>query len=131
MRHKKQFLDNDKFALHAGIELLEVTSGGAKVKMDVKPFHINGVGLVHGGALFTLADFAFAAAANSHEETAVAINASISFLKGVKAGTLFAEAGEISNSRKISVYSIRVTDEHDTLVATFQGMAYKREARKL
>jgi len=126
MTLKKHFLDNDKFALHAGIELLEVTSGGAKVKMDVKPFHINGVGLVHGGALFTLADFAFAAAANSHEESAVAINASISYLKGVKAGTLYAVAEELSNSRKISVYSIRVTDEHDTLVATFQGMAYKK-----
>jgi acyl-CoA thioesterase len=126
MTLKKHFLDNDKFAQYAGIELLEVTSGGAKVKMDVKPFHINGVGLVHGGALFTLADFAFAAAANSHEESAVAINASISYLKGVKAGMLYAVAEELSNSRKISVYSIRVTDEHDTLVATFQGMAYKK-----
>jgi acyl-CoA thioesterase len=94
--------------------------------MEVKPFHINGVGLVHGGALFTLADFAFAAAANSHEEVAVAINASISYLKGVKAGTLYAEAEEISNSRKISTYSIRVTDSSGQLIALFQGMAYKK-----
>jgi len=128
MKHEKNFLHNDKFALHAGIELLEVTSGGAKVKMEVKPFHINGVGLVHGGALFTLADFAFAAAANSHEEVAVAINASISYLKAVKSGTLYAEAEEISNSRKISVYSIKITDEQNELVAMFQGMAYKKGA---
>jgi acyl-CoA thioesterase len=126
MPYLKQFLNDDKFALHAGIELLEVKSGTAKVRMEVQPFHINGVGLVHGGALFTLADFAFAAAANSHEEVAVAINASISYLKGVKGGTLFAEAEEISNSRKISVYSIKVTDEAGQLIATFQGMAYKK-----
>ena len=126
MEHAKQFLNDDKFALHAGIELLEVKSGTAKVRMEVQPFHINGVGLVHGGALFTLADFAFAAAANSHEEVAVAINASISYLKGVKGGTLFAEAEEISNSRKISVYSIKVTDEAGQLIAPFQGMAYKK-----
>jgi len=126
MEHAKQFLNDDKFALHAGIELLEVKSGTAKVRMEVQPFHINGVGLVHGGALFTLADFAFAAAANSHEEVAVAINASISYLKGVKGGTLFAEAEEISNSRKISVYSINLTDEAGQLIATFQGMAYKK-----
>jgi len=126
MSYAKQFLNDDKFALHAGIELLEVKSGTAKVRMEVQPFHINGVGLVHGGALFTLADFAFAAAANSHEEVAVAINASISYLKGVKAGTLYAEAEEISNSRKISVYSIKVTDESGQLIATFQGMAYKK-----
>ena len=129
MEYAKQFLNDDKFALHAGIELLEVKSGTAKVRMEVKPFHINGVGLVHGGALFTLADFAFAAAANSHEEVAVAINASISYLKGVKAGTLYAEAAEISNSRKISVYSIRVTDDAGQLIAMFQGMAYKKAQR--
>ena len=126
MSHTKQFLNNDKFAQHAGIELLEVKSGTAKVRMEVKPFHINGVGLVHGGALFTLADFAFAAAANSHEEVAVAINASISYLKGVTAGTLYAEAEEISNSRKISIYTIKVTDEAGRLIAMFQGMAYKK-----
>jgi acyl-CoA thioesterase len=129
MEYAKQFLNDDKFALHAGIELLEVKSGTAKVRMEVKPFHINGVGLVHGGALFTLADFAFAAAANSHEEVAVAINASISYLKGVKAGTLYAEAEEISNSRKISVYSIKIINEHNQLIATFQGMAYKKVQR--
>ena len=129
MKYLKQFLNDDKFALHAGIELLEVKSGTAKVRMEVKPFHINGVGLVHGGALFTLADFAFAAAANSHEEVAVAINASISYLKGVKAGTLYAEAEEISNSRKISVYSIKIINEHNQLIATFQGMAYKKVQR--
>ena len=126
MSHTKQFLNNDKFAQHAGIELLEVKSGTAKVRMEVKPFHINGVGLVHGGALFTLADFAFAAAANSHEEVAVAINASISYLKGIKTGTLYAEAEEISNSRKISVYTIKVTDEAGRLIAMFQGMAFKK-----
>ena len=129
MEYAKEFLNDDKFALHAGIELLEVKSGTAKVRMEVKPFHINGVGLVHGGALFTLADFAFAAAANSHEEVAVAINASISYLKGVKAGTLYAEAEEISNSRKISVYSVRVTDDAGQLIAMFQGMAYKKAQR--
>ena len=129
MPYLKQFLNDDTFALHAGLELLEVKSGTAKVRMEVKPFHINGVGLVHGGALFTLADFAFAAAANSHEEVAVAINASISYLKGVKAGTLYAEAEEISNSRKISVYSIRVTDDAGQLIAMFQGMAYKKAQR--
>jgi acyl-CoA thioesterase len=126
MSYEKYFLHDDKFAQHSGIELLEVKNGTAKVRMEVKPFHINGVGLVHGGALFTLADFAFAAAANSHEEVAAAINASISYLKGIKTGTLYAEAEEISNSKKISVYSIKVTDEAGRLIAMFQGMAYKK-----
>ena len=56
----------------------------------------------------------------------VVINASLSVLIGIKTGTLYAEAKEISNSRKISVYSINLTDEAGQLIATFQGMAYKK-----
>jgi acyl-CoA thioesterase len=56
----------------------------------------------------------------------VVINASLSVLIGIKAGTLYAEAEEISNSRNISVYSIKVTDEAGQLIAPFQGMAYKK-----
>ena len=58
----------------------------------------------------------------------MAINASISYLKAVKSGILYAEAEEISNSRKISVYSIKITDEQNELVSMFQGMAYKKGA---
>lgn len=126
MSHDKKFLYDDKFAQHVGIELLEFNSGTAKVMMEVKPCHINGVGLVHGGALFTLADFAGAVAANSREVAAVAINSSISYFKGVKAGTLYAEAAEISNGRKIAVYSVKVTNEEGKLIAVFQGTGYKR-----
>ena len=56
----------------------------------------------------------------------VVINASLSVLIGIKTGTLYAEAKEISNSRKISVYSINLTDEAGQLIATFQGLAYKK-----
>jgi acyl-CoA thioesterase len=123
----KTFLQDDRFARHAGLELLDVTEGSSKVRMEVKPYHLNSVGLVHGGALFTLADFAFAAAANSYEVVAVALNATISYLKAATSGTLYASAIEVSNTRKISVYSIRITNQEDELIAIFQGTAYKKE----
>ena len=56
----------------------------------------------------------------------VVINASLSVLIGIKAGTLYAEAEKISNSRKISVYPINLTDEAGQLIATFQGLSYKK-----
>jgi len=127
MEDTKTFLQNDKYAQHAGLELLEVSPGAATVKMDIQSFHLNGVGLVHGAAIFSLADFAFAASANSYDYVAVALNATISFLKGVRSGTLYAKAEEVSNTRKISVYSIKITNEKNELVATFQGTAYKKE----
>ena len=58
------FLQGDKFALFAGVELLETGNGYAKARMEIKPMHLNGGGVCQGGAIFTLADLAFAAATN-------------------------------------------------------------------
>ena len=88
----QRFFKNDKFAERANIELLSVSPGAARAKMTLHPHHANGYGTVQGGAIFTLADFAFAAASNSHGNVAVAINVSITFMKAGQTGTLWAEA---------------------------------------
>ena len=62
----QEFLQGDKFAIMAGVELLEVGNGYARARMEIRPEHLNGGGVCQGGAIFTLADLAFAAAANSH-----------------------------------------------------------------
>ncbi len=117
----------DRFAAHCGIELVSVTTGCARAKMKVEPTHWNGVGTAQGGAIFTLADFAFAAASNSHGTVAVAINVNISFVKAVKTGTLWAEAREISRNFKIGNYTVEVKDDQGELVAIFQGMVYRKQ----
>jgi len=119
-------MENDAFARHNGIEMIDVAQGYARVKMDIKPYHLNGVGIVHGGAIFTLADFAFAIAANSREQVAVAINISIAFIKAVKEGTVYAEARELSVNPKLGVYQVDVVDNAKALLASFQGMAYRK-----
>lgn len=121
------FFKNDRFAKHSGIELMEVAKGRAKAKMVVTDSHLNGVNLVHGGAIFTLADLAFAAASNSHGTVAVAINASIWFVKAAREGTLFAEAREVSRNPKLATYSIEVTDEAGEIIAVFEGMVYRKK----
>jgi acyl-CoA thioesterase len=126
MEKIKKFFKKDKFAECAGIELLEVKEGYAKAKMEINENHLNGIGTVHGGAIFTLADFTFAVAANSYGTVTVAINANISFMKAAKNGTLFAEAKEISINPKLGTYTITVTDDAGELIAIFQGMAYKK-----
>ncbi len=123
----KEFSENDKFAKQIGIELVEVSKGHAKAKMKIKDTHLNAVNTVHGGAIFSLADYAFAIAANTHGIISVALNVNISFLKAVSEGTLFAEAEEVSINPKIATYNIRVLNEHNELIATFQGMAYRKE----
>ena len=120
-------MGNDRFAALAGVKLLDVSEGYAKVSLDLEKRHLNGVGVAQGGAIFTLADFAFAAAVNSHEAVAVAINVSITFLKAATGGTIYAEAREISRSQKLASCSIQVTDAEGGLVATFQGLAYRKK----
>jgi acyl-CoA thioesterase len=126
MSNWKQRLENDQFAKHNGIEMLDADIGYARVKMEIQPYHLNGVGIVHGGAIFTLADFAFAIAANSREQVAVAINVSIAFIKAVKEGSVFAEARELSVNPKLGVYQVDVFDQTKELLASFQGMAYRK-----
>jgi len=127
MQAIREFIRNDRFAEHNGIELLEIAEGCARAKMEIQDRHLNGVGVVHGGAIFTLADLAFAAASNSYGTVAVAINASIWFVKAAREGTLVAEAREVSRNPKLATYSIDVTDEAGDVVATFEGMVYRKK----
>jgi acyl-CoA thioesterase len=127
MEAVRRYFKNDKFAERTNIELLTVAPGLASAKMTLYPHHLNGYGTVQGGAIFTLADFAFAAASNSHGTVAVAINVSISFLKAATTGTLWAEARELSKNFKLGSYTVEVKDDAGDLVAIFQGMVYRKK----
>jgi len=124
---KRFFSEHDLFARHAGIELLEVGPGSARAIMKIAPFHFNGARTVHGGAIFTLADFAFAVASNSHGTLSMGINTSVSFVKAATVGTLHAVAREEAISPKLASYSVHVTDDDNDLVAIFQGMVYRKK----
>jgi acyl-CoA thioesterase len=119
-------ISRDRFAAQAGIALVEVGDGTARARMEISPSHLNGLDVVQGGAIFTLADVAFAAACNSHDRVAVAIDVSISFVKAVSSGTLFAEAREEALTDRLSTCIVRVSDEAGGLVALFKGTAYRK-----
>ena len=59
----KEFFKGDRFAVLAGCELTEIREGYARATMTVEERHLNGGDVCQGGAIFTLADLAFAAAA--------------------------------------------------------------------
>ena len=81
MEDLKRYFKKDNFIMNAGIELLEVSPGYAKAKMNIEEKHLNALKTVQGGAIFTLADLAFAAALNAYGNDAVVISANISFVK--------------------------------------------------
>jgi len=120
----KHHFENDRFAMANGMRLLELRRGFAKTSLEVEQRHLNSVGTLHGGAIFTLADFAFGAAVKTGGTVAPLVSTSLSFLRPTRSGTLYAEATEISRSRKLAVCTVRVIDDEGELVALFQGTAY-------
>lgn len=121
------FEEKDLFAKHCGIEIVDVQPGRAKVSMKIERFHLNGANTVHGGAIFTLADFAFAIASNSHGTLAMGINTSVAFVKAAISGSIHAEAREISRNPKLATYLVDVTDDAGDLIASFQGTVYRKK----
>nr|WP_319998438.1 hotdog fold thioesterase [uncultured Draconibacterium sp.] len=126
LKYYKTF-EKDVFATNNGIKLVEAKPGYAKSRMEIKPDHYNSVGIVHGGALFTLADFTFAVASNSHGRVALAIDAEISFFKATSSGILTAEAKEISLNDKLGTYLVEITNEANEHIAHFKGTVYRKK----
>jgi acyl-CoA thioesterase len=120
------FFKNDRFAALAGIEIVEASTGYCKARMVIEDKHLNSANVVQGGAIFTLADFAFGLASNSHGQLALAINVSITFLKGKPSGILYATAREVADPKRIGAYTVDVTDENGEMVACFNGLVYRK-----
>jgi acyl-CoA thioesterase len=118
----------DELGKVLGVELLSAKDGSAKGQMVIAKQHLNGLEMTHGGSIFAFCDIIFAAASNSRPGTAVAINVNIAYFKTTKLGdTLFAEASEVSLTRKIGTYLVQVTDQNGEAVASFQGTVYRKE----
>ena len=124
----KEMLSADRFAAEAGVELLEISPGYAKARMKVTEKHLNAGGVCQGGALFTLADLAFAAVANSRGRLTLSLNANITFLRPAKLGYVYADATEVFNHHRIPFVEVKITDEQGELIAIFTSSGYRKES---
>lgn len=118
----------DGFGRLLGAELQDWGGGWARVGWTPHDEHVNFGGVVHGGAVFGVGDYAFAVASNSWGRVAVALTVDVQFLCGVQSGvTLTAEARERSRSRRTGAYLIEVRDP-ERLVASLHAMVYRVDA---
>ena len=105
-----------------GMALVFCKPGQARMQMRVKPMHLNGHQICHGGFIFTLADSTFAFACNSHNKVAVAAAASIEFLKPAQLDDLLVCDGiEQVLSGRHGVYDMVVRNQKEEVVALFRG----------
>lgn len=126
----KDFFKDDRFAAQAGITLLEIKPGYGKVMMVVTEQHLNAGNTTQGGAIFTLADLALAAAANSHGNLALSLTSSINFFRTSGPGdTLYAEATERFIHKRTGHYHVDVTNQNGELIADFEATMYRKDSK--
>lgn len=126
----EDFFKNDLFASNAGVELIEVKEGYSKAKMTITRNHLNAGNRTQGGAIFTLADLALAAAANSHGTLAFSLSSNITFLRSSGLGdTLYAEAKERYIGRTTGYYQTDITNQHGELIACFESSIFRKNER--
>ncbi|EJN57034.1 PaaI family thioesterase [Halogranum rubrum] len=123
----RERIESDPYCATLGIELRRLESGSATTALTVTDDLVNFHGTPHGGAIYSLADAAFAAASNSHGETAVALETNISYLSAVEVGsTILATATETHLTRRTGEYEVVLTTESDgERLATFRGRVYR------
>ena len=98
--------------------------------MEIRDTHRNAGGAVQGGAIFTLADFAFAVHSNldmlqgAPVGVTVGQSCGISFLKSSRGKRLFAESVCLSKGRTMSVYRISVRDDLGAPIAEMHGNGF-------
>lgn len=124
----EEFFRKDRFAARAGIELVEIGPGYGKTVMTVTENHLNAGNTTQGGAIFTLADLALAAAANTRGQLALSLNSGISFFRPSGPGDILtAEAKEKFVQKRTGYYQVDITNQNGELVACFETTVYRKE----
>ena len=119
MENSENFvIRNDKLMRHLNITVEEAREDYARATMPLTSDNINGMGMAHGGALFSLADIAFGSAANAgNHHCVVSLTAHMEFLRPGAAGPLVAEARLVRGGQHIMNYEVDIFDARDVLIA--------------
>ena len=116
----------DRFAAEMGAEIWEAEPGRARCALTLVPGHRNAAGGVMGGVIFTLADFAFAVAANCQRMETVSLTSQITYLNRAKGERLFASAACVKMGKNTCYYTIDVTDDLGNQVAQVTTTGFRR-----
>ena len=115
----KEFLNsNDSFCRYCGIRLTRVAPGEADAELKITSDMLNSRNVVQGGAIMTLADFAFAGAANAMGRTTVSTGVATNFLRPGSGKKLVAHAKKIHHGKKTCLYQVYVVNDEEKLVAS-------------
>ncbi len=117
----------EPFAQAMNMELVALDLGYSVVEMTYDPAAMNNIyDRAHGGAIYALIDEAFETSCQTHGSVAVALNVNVTYVSSPEAGVrLQAEAKEVSLTKKIANYDIKVKDQNGQLIAACQALAFR------
>ncbi|MDE5853799.1 MAG: PaaI family thioesterase [Ruminococcus sp.] len=126
LQEVREVFRGDKFATENGMVIDEIGNHYAKCSVELTEIHRNAMGGVMGGVHFTLADFAFAVAANWQHMGTVALSTDVAFIGVVKGDILTAEAVLVKDGRSVCCYHITVKDNLGNIVADIKTVGFHK-----
>ena len=122
----RQMFERDRFIKLSGITIDSVYETGAVCSVELDDKHLSALDNPQGGLIYTLADIAFAVAANAAEKHVVTLNGTINYLNISKGKCLSATAKAKNVGKHICVYDVLVTDDIGRNIATATFTGYSR-----
>lgn len=126
LEEAQDFFKDDTFAYkQAGCRITESWKGHGKAEMDLfAEKHCNAQGYVMGGAIFTLADYAFAAASVPGHRSSVSLVSTIEFVHSTRGEKLIATCNVDHSGNKVGFYTVDVEDDMGVYVAKVAITSY-------
>ena len=110
---------HNRFAVENGIVITLIREGYAEVELEVQPHHMNPIGSVHGGCLFTLADACCISAATSYGMKVTTMDSNLHFLRpAINSKKLSARGQVIKHGRQVSVVQTDIYEQDEVQIAT-------------
>ncbi len=126
LKELQELYKNDRFATNAGCKIVSADEDKVICEMQVKDDLLNAHGSVMGGAIFTLADLAFAVASNLNGVPSVAIESNIRFYAATKGTKLIATCTTDKDGRSLGHYTVVVTDDLGKKIAGYTAVAFHK-----
>ena len=120
------------FAELLGARRAHMGEGSCRFELTAESRHLNPHGVVHGGVLYSIVDYAMGGALTSRlapGERCATLEIKINYLAAAAAGPLAAEATVVDRTSRIGVLEARVTDGAGRLIALATGSFYIQAPR--
>lgn len=124
-QHIVEFYHKNPFLEYIHAEAVPAEDGGVRLELKVESEHTNLYGIIHGGALMTLADTAMGAAALARNKKVVTMNLSMDFMHSVPMTTRIIATGSVlHDGRHTMTLESEIRDDAGKLFAKAHGTFY-------